>query len=282
MEYIITPSDIRDLVPGTDATLDERTIRPYLQPAQKAVATIIGEAVFRTVTQMSDTELLGNLKAAIANRLMYDYKLFETIQKRQTKQADVYKYELEAMQNTYLGFYFDALDSLIKGLNDMAEPLPEWIDSPANKARAGLLIRDADEFNGYYGIDGSDYFFFASVFLQRKVIDKHLTAFPINDLPEEMLRRVKSATATLTVAYALRQFDITMLPKSIRNASADGAYRQASSEQSTMYELSDYLFSQAESELERILFDLNKPAAGADINSTNNLNKPENKFFLFT
>lgn len=104
----------------------------------------------------------------------------------------------------------------------------------------------------------------------------------LTTLTEVMLRRIKGVVATLTVAYALRQFDFTMLPRSLRNASADGAYRHASSEQNDMYELSEYLFTQGESELEQIRFALSTPEAGSDMPSENNLNDPRQKFFLFS
>ncbi len=86
--------------------------------------------------------------------------------------------------------------------------------------------------------------------------------------------------ATLTVAFALRQFDISMLPRSLRNPNQDGAFRHASSEQEAMYKLSDFLLGQGEAALQQIVFELNRPEPGTDLPSETNLNKPRNKFFL--
>lgn len=277
---IITKGDIIALVPGADVTIDERLIGPYLRPAHKTVASVVGVDIFNTVADQTASEAKKYLQSAVANRLMYDYIVFETIQKRQVQKLDTYKYELESMQSTYLGYYFDALDSLIRELNE--SPIPGWDESPACKTRDLLLVKTTEEFNSFYGIDGSDFFFFSTIFLQQKVMDAHISGIDIAELDAAKLRRVKRVTAVFTVAYALRQFDFSMLPKTIRNSTADGAFRHGSSEQNAMYDLSEYLFGQAESELAQILFELNAPEPGSDIPSTNNLNDPKNKFFLMS
>lgn len=278
---IISADTLRQHAPGVDGSLLDQTIQPYLRPAHKTVAMVVGVDVFNKVAGMESSPLLESLRSAVANRIMYDFKLFETISKRQTQQGDTYKYELQAMQETYLGFYYDALDSLIRGLN-AAPDFPEWQQSPAYKALSSLLIHNADEFQEFYGIDSSDYFFWSTVFLQRRVMDERLAGIAVDELEPEMLRRVKSALATLTVAFALRQFDISMLPKSLRNPTQDGAYRYATTEQDSMYKLSEVLMSQGEQMLGQIVFELNRPEPGADLASTTDLNKPESKFFLFS
>lgn len=278
---IITIDTLREHAPGVEGSLQELTIKPHLRPAHKIVAQVISIGVFNKISGMEGTPLLEALQSAVANRIMYDYKLFETITKRQNSQVDTYKYELQAMQETYLGYYYDALDSLIRGLN-AADDLPEWQQAPACKALASLLIRNADEFQEFYGIDSSDYFFWSSVFLQRKVTDEYLAGIAVDELEPEMLRRVKGAVATLTVALALRQFDMSMLPKSLRNPTQDGASRSGISEQESMYKLSEILLNQGEATLSQIVFELNKPEPGADLASTTDQNKPESKFFLFS
>lgn len=279
---IITPDDIRALVPGTPASINATDIAPYLRSAHKAVAAIVGADVFNEIAKLAQSELLTDMRIAIANRLMYDYKLFETIQLRQSGQGDVFKYELEAMQNTYLSFYFDALDSLFSGLCAEDCPVESWKTSEAFKTRENLLIKSTDEFSGYYGIDNSDYFFFSAIFCQRTVMDKYLSAIVMENLSADFVRRLKSIIARLTVAYALRQFDITMLPKCLRNSTADGAYRHASSEQESMYKLSDYLFNESERDLSQLLFELRAEQAGDNLPSQTNLNEPNKKFFLLT
>lgn len=278
---IITTDTLREHAPGVDGSLQEQTVKPYLRPAHKTVALVIGIDVFNKISGMEGTPLLESQRSAVANRIMYDYKLFETISKRQNQQTDTYKYELQAMQDTYLGYYYDALDSLIRGLNTAAD-IPEWQQTPACKALTSLLIRNADEFQEFYGIDSSDYFFWSSIFLQRRVTDEHLAGIAVDELEPEMLRRVKSAVATLTVAYALRQFDMSMLPKSLRNPTQDGAYRYATTEQESMYKLSEVLMNQGETMLNQIVFELNKPEPGVDLASTTDHNNPESKFFLFS
>lgn len=277
---IITRETIVEFVPGADVTVDDRLLKPYLTPAHKTVGAVIGADVFNAVAAMDGSDLLDYLKSAVANRLMYDYIVFETIHKRRVQKQDTFKYELEGMQSAYLEYYFDALDSLIGELN--VSDIPAWIDSPAFRTRQTLLIPTTGEFDALYGIDNSDFFFFKTIFIQQRVMDTHMGGIDIPSLDADRLRRVKRVAAILTVAYALRQFDFSMLPKTIRNSTADGASRAAASEQNTMYDLSEYLFGQAESDLSAILFAINAPAPGSDIPSTNNLNDPRKKYFLFS
>lgn len=279
---IITIDDLRSLAPGTPASIDSATIIPYLRSAHKAVSSLISVEVFNEIADLEDSELLHDMKSAVSNRLMYDYKLFEIIQLRQTGKTDTYKYEFEAMQNTYLNFYYDALDSLFAGLHAESCPVTSWKTSAAFKARERLLIKNTEDFHSCYGIDNSDYFFFSVVFIQRMVIDKYLTSINLDELSEDLLRRLKCIVAKLTVAYALRQFDITMFPKSLRNPSADGASRQASSEQESLYKLSEYLFSVSEQDMNQLLFELQSPEPGCDLPSQTNLNDKEYKFFLMS
>lgn len=280
---IITVADILELAPGADPTMDNSTINPYLKSAHKAVASIIGLDVFAEITSSNSESLKFNLKTAVANRLMYDYKLFETIQKRQVSSQNTYKYELEAMQNTYLSFYFDALDSLMSELESLPDDeFKSWTESEANKLRDRLLIKSTSQFNACYGIDNSDYFFFSTIFLQQTVIDKNLAGLDVAELADDRLRRLKNIVAKLTVAYALRQFDITMLPKSMRNSTADGASRQSSSEQDAMYKLSVTLFDESSSDLAQLMFEINTPDVAADVQSTNNVNTPNSKFFVLS
>ena len=235
VHIFVTVDDIKAIAPGADQSLIEDTVRPYLLPAHKIVAAIIGVPLFNDISEERETDTRKYLVTAIVNRVMYDYKLFETVQKRQTGSGDTFKYELQAMQEAYLGYYFDAIDSLIAELNASLDTYKEWKQTRAAKTLDSLLLKTTEEFNACYGIDSSDYFFFSSIFLQEKVIDKYIAGMDLTTLPEVMLRRIKGVVATLTVAYALRQFDFTMLPRSLRNASADGAYRHASSVQYVRY-----------------------------------------------
>lgn len=282
IKTIITADDLRSFAPGVEASIDEASIRSYLHSAHKTIASIVGVDVFNEIAAGKIEELQNHLKTAVSNRLMYDYKVFETVAKRQVQKQDTYKYELEAMQQTYLALSYDALDSLFAELTTTPCPIESWESSATCKALKTLFIPTTDEFNSYYGIDGSDYFFFATIFLQRSVVDKHLRGLALDKLEAAELRRAKSIAATLTVAYALRQFDITMLPKSLRNSASDGASRSAATEQEAMYKLSDYLFLSAEKDLQQLVFDLNTSDVPDNALPTENLNRQDSKFYFIS
>ena len=126
VHIFVTVDDIKAIAPGADQSLIEDTVRPYLLPAHKIVAAIIGVPLFNDISEERETDTRKYLVTAIVNRVMYDYKLFETVQKRQTGSGDTFKYELQAMQEAYLGYYFDAIDSLIAELNASPDTYREW------------------------------------------------------------------------------------------------------------------------------------------------------------
>lgn len=84
VHIFVTVDDIKAIAPGADQSLIEDTVRPYLLPAHKIVAAIIGVPLFNDISEERETDTRKYLVTAIVNRVMYDYKLFETVQKRQT------------------------------------------------------------------------------------------------------------------------------------------------------------------------------------------------------
>lgn len=283
---ITTPyrDNIAMYAPGVEPTLNDATIYPFLHASEKSIVNTIGDTTYAKIRELPSDDLLKqHIVAALSNLVMYNYKVWEVVQKRQVQQQDTYKYELELMQSAYIDNYYSHVDDVIKLLNDRSESFTEVARLPAYKLIDQLLIKDAAEFDSYYCIDSSYYFFFTTTFIQRKVLDKHIeTVLDVASLDEATLRRVKTITAQLTVAYALRQRDFIELPKSIRNSRADGPSRASASEQSAVIELSNYLFNESEKELSALVFDVNKPDVGEDIPSYTDTNDPDNKFFLMS
>lgn len=269
--------------PGVDPSLLDSTIYPSIHAAEKELSNIVGEPTYRSIRQLEDDDpVRREFIAALCNLVMFNYKVWEVIYKRQTQGQDTYKYELELMQSQYTDNYYSHVEDLIKMLEGPeGERFPEWAKSPAHKQISTLLIKDVVEFNACYNIDNSYFFFFSTIFLQRKVLDRHIEpAFNVATLCEGHLRRAKVIVATYTVAYALRQFDFISLPKSIRNAKADGPSRNGANEQDIAIALSDYLFGEANKDLYLLTEEVNRPDGVVDIESTTNLNDPKDKFFL--
>lgn len=275
-------TELQSYAPGVEATLQDVTIFPLIHTAEKIISSKIGDAVYNAIKEMPNDALLKReLKAALCNLVMYRYKVWEVVQKRQVQQLDTYKYELQMMERSYIDNYFAHIDDVVK-LLDTADPaIPEWADSPAKKEIEGLLLKDAADFNQAYNIDNSYFFFFISIFLQRKVLDKHIRAsLCIDKLTDDRLRRTKAITAQLTVAYALRQFDFTFMPKSVRDSLSDGASRSGKDEQSAVIALSDFLFREALADLDVLIEEANRSDGSTDIGSMTDVNRPCYKHFL--
>lgn len=275
-------ADVRKSAPGVDVTLTLQELNPYLTPAYKMLVTALGDELYSEIQSSDlDNDIREVAVSALSNLTMYNYKIWEVIAKRHTQDKDTYKYELEMMQEAYLNNYFSALDSLYKGLSESNNSLAAWNDSPTRKTIEGLMLKSADEFNSFYGIDSSYYFFYSTVYIQRKVIDRFISGIDHDKLDETQMRRLKGVVAQMTVVFALRQLDFIQLPKSIRNSRSDGASRNGPSEQNFAYELSDRLFAEAQEELSQLFIEINRPS-GSDIESTSNNNKEEYKFFFMS
>lgn len=274
--------ELQNYAPGVESTLEAKTIFPSIHTAEKTLASTIGDAVYKRILELDeDDEVKVEFKAALCNLVMYRYKIWEIVYKRQYQKQDTYKYELQMMQKSYIDNYYAHVDDLVKLLDGRQTDIPEWADSSAKKQVDGLLLKDAADFNSAYNIDNSYYFFFISIFIQQKVLDRYISpAIDTSGLDDRRLRRVKAVTAQLTVAYALRQFDFTFLPKSIRDSLADGAGRSGKEEDSAAAALAEILFKEATIELNALILDINKSEEGHDIESPSIINRECDKNYF--
>ncbi len=276
--------ELSSYAPGVDATLRDETIAPHIRSSEKVLINAIGQKTYKQIKDLKEPDTLRNeFVAALSNLVMYNYKMWEVVSKRQDQQKDTYKYEMEIMRGHYVDYYFSHFDDVIRQLDERSTEFKDWNTSTQKQMVKDLLLQNADDFNAAYNIDDSYFFFFITIFLQRKVLDKHINpAICKEDLTDDQLRRIKVITAQLTVAYALRQLDFVCLPKSIRASTVEGPSRTGKDEQTAVIALSDFLFNEAISDLSALLTAINAPADGGDIDSPSDENKPWNKYFLMS
>ena len=158
----------------------------------------------------------GSVKSAIANYAMYRYLIFWATSKNNTNQS-LYKYQYEAMKEEYISIYWYAMDAIFTWLD--SSDLESWKNSPAYQVRNSLLIKSATEFDQYFQINSSEYFFSKVQFLMRKVTEDEINPRlkSLKDPSGKVLEKAKRALAYHTMAQAVMLFDVTELPKSIRN-----------------------------------------------------------------
>ena len=224
-----------EYAPGVDANKALADYLPSARSAQKSIEAVISPNVFAAIVKSSQAELLDALRAALANRTLAAQLVFDAIARRKAG-TDVYKYEIEGMQRAYMENYFAAMDNLIQQLmsSKQAEGTPAqlWRTARYGRLLEKCPIRQAEEFDAIYPIDMSYLFFFRTVPLQRECLDERLAPYFERAEDREKLRpMLLLALVKLTVAKALRRFDMLEFPPTIRNLFADNkAARQAQAE----------------------------------------------------
>lgn len=126
--------------------------------------------------------------------------------------------------------YQKALDRLIKFLNTNAAVLPEWKDSDARKSILSLFINTWEHFNRLFAIDNSSAFFMRLAPIMREIERKHIKpvlgekfdelkdAMKGDGIPEEdeeLYEYICDPIPLLTMAKAVKRFNITVIPEGV-------------------------------------------------------------------
>lgn len=203
--------------PGVDASLTIDNLRPSNFNARKTIRSVLSVEVFDAIAKLESTdEQRIALCGSLANLTMYGYKVFEAVNKRINQCKEVYRYELDAMRREYINNHFTYIDTLI-GLLETDEKFKQ---SPLYLLKEKLLIKSLDQFESYYPIDGSYFFFYRTLHLQRDIIEDQISS-RVN--LEEALKKEKhkkkleKATVLLTISKSLEMFDVYELPANIKN-----------------------------------------------------------------
>ena len=108
------------------------------------------------------------------------------------------------------------MDELLTWLDSNPET-GGYNESKTYRERQELPIKNAEEFDYYYGIDRSAYFFSKVQFLIRSVwqhkIKPMISGLEVNEELQDMINR---SLCYQVVAEAVMKFDVTELPRSIR------------------------------------------------------------------
>lgn len=279
-ELFLTQKDFMEVVSGTDANDTFTNLNGSASSARKQISAILTSLLYMDIVAGDDNELKDYLRIAMGNFTMAKDISFGVFRRRKAG-VDLYKNEMEKMQRAYIDNYYNAMDSLIEHLEADKEDKLRWKETPYCKLRESLIIKSADEFNLLYPIDGSYLFFFRTIPLQRELLDETLSGyFERTKEKAEMTTRLKRALAQLTVATAIRQFDIQEMPATIRNLHDDSsAQRQAGNEQSRLLKLAGQLVSKATDTIKNIDLALTDPESG-NVETETSFNEPDDKIFL--
>ena len=214
-------------------------------------------------------EGLELLKTAIAAGTAYKFQIFATVAKAGSE-ASLYKYQHEELKRSYLDAYWTALDELLDWLRKNAK-VGGYENSQEYKDMQELPLKDADEFDRYFQIDRSSYFFSRLLYIIRSEWEK--IRKNVEPADESQMDLARKAVAYRTMAKVVLTFDVTEWPKSIRY-DLNHEYAKGTSPQSRQTLASIYL-DEAEA-AEKSLSELRSDTVGGGLQ---NFNKENNKHF---
>lgn len=280
-------ADFKRFAPGVDSNNSLEDLRPAGATAKKRVDVMLSKNITDRIADGEDNEMKNHLRSAIANFTCCQQLVFDSVNRRK-QEVDVYRYELEKMQRTYMENYYNAMDSIIQqlnippGENDTVSVNALWRNTRHYKLLASCPISTCEEFDAVFTIDLSFHFFFRTIPLQKECVDERLGAYfsRITENDENITNILKLALAKKTISKALRRFDILEFPPTIRNLFEENtASRSGSDEHNQALTLADSLNSEADellSNAEALLSDDDS----SDFSTETSFNRPDDKIIM--
>ena len=213
------------------------------------------------------------LKTAVAAGAMLQYQIFASV-KKNGSDGSLYKYQHEEIKDHYREALWGAMDQLLE-LLDANPTIGDFEKTDEYKQRQELPVKNAREFDRYYGIGASSFFYHKVLFLIRQVWRSDVKPLLPKEPTEEMTELAKEALCYKVVALAVMQFDVTELPRAIR-WDYNHEYTKGSDPQtrSSLYAQLIARFKSVAATLEN----LKRSASGITAVGMNN-NREENKYY---
>ena len=214
-------------------------------------------------------EGLQLLKTAIASGTLMKHQVFATVERAGTE-ASIYKYQHEELKQHHRDAYWTAVDELMEWL--LKNPtIGNYNQSAAYKEIESLPIKSAEEFDRYFQIGRSSYFFSRIRYIIRSKWER--IRKNIQSENEAQMELAKKAVCYLVMADVVLTFDVTEWPKAIRY-DFNHEYTKGSSTQSRQTLARNFL---AEADAaEKAISDLN---AGRSGSGCQNFNTETSKHF---
>ena len=199
---------------GMVADTSIEQLMPSIRSSIRDINEYIPKEVFVAILSGGEDEPLELLKSAIASGASYKYQIFASA-KKNGSEASMYKYQHEEVKAHHLESYWASLDALLDWLDDHSESF-DWSKTDTFKDREQLPVKNAHEFDKYFGIGNSSHFYFKVLYLIRQVWNGDIAPALPAEASEKILELAKQALCYKVMAHAVMQFDITELPRSVR------------------------------------------------------------------
>ena len=222
--------DFRSYAEGLQADTAYRQLHPSIRTTAMEMEKIITKAAFEAIASGSWTptpteqtpepeaidlsDVKVALKIALAAGTMYRYQIFASV-KRNGSDASLYKYQHEELKDNYIENYWKAMDDILDWLD--AHPTVAGYDQTATYTeRQQLPVKNAEEFERYFGINRSSFFYAKVLYLIRdswKTISPRIAG---HEQDEAIMEAAKKALCYIVMAKVAKRFDLTEFPRSLR------------------------------------------------------------------
>lgn len=278
-ELFQTVAEFRKYAPSAESNISFQELNPSASSAKKQIVILLTRDVYALIAQ-KESELKDALRTALANLTLGKQLIFDVISRRKSD-IDIYKHEQEAMRRAYIDNYYTAMDTIIQLLEESEEVPQQWKDSKYHKMLESLRIKSTEEFDSLYPIDLSYLFFFRTTSIQKEALEEGLSSYYDRaELREDILVMLDRCLAKQTISIALRRFDISEFPATIRNLFDDSVTsRSGKDEQERVLKLSKSLVDEVYQQLRDIDLMLTNNDSGSVVTETS-FNTPEDKIYL--
>lgn len=218
MEIIFKDTEeFRNYAQGVDGSMSMDSLKPALILARKAVTDTVGPKVYDALSDITSAPVFQAMRFAIANYAMYKHLVFWAVSRAGSDQQ-LYKYQYEEIKDEYISQFWAAMDTILLWLDDNPDT-GGWKNCRFFQERQQMPVRNALEFDHYYGIDRSPYFYSKVLFLIRKVVKENILprTGDLNLIEDTALMdRIRRCLCYHVMAEAVMKFDLTELPRSTR------------------------------------------------------------------
>jgi len=228
-DFFANPSQLREFAPQmpTDGKIDP--FEAHYRPQYQKLVILIGKETYDLLkdayadAEFDETSSLGIavgfLRGALANLTAIPYFNFEASQRNNTENK-LFRYQENQQIETYLENAWTELNFLLDHMESNIADFIAYAETDQYKLRQTLFIKNAKEFQRFYGAVNSAYFFNNVVFIIEEIQNDEISS-RVKDFMESTDDKMKfligKAIAYETLSRACLQLDYTELPKGLRN-----------------------------------------------------------------
>lgn len=296
IDFFNFTTEIRQFAPQvkTDTKINE--FEPYLRPQKQRIIRAIGQETYDQIlddytNQFVDPVLRKGweyMQAALANFMAIPYFKFDA-QERNNTDNNLFRYQETAQLEEYLENAWTEMDNLLEHLEANPTAYPDYQLTDMFTERENLFIKDAYQFQKYYGSNAykSAYFYNSTIFLQKEIqmdeLDSRFSDWKTTATADEKLL-IGKIIAYKTMSKVCMQFDYTEMPKPLRGTIMSDIDTRKGKGSITEVDIKKELAEMLDAEARRYMFKL-ESARNDDRNDGEYIipheeNSADNKFFI--